>query len=127
MPRLPERCPFYYFRSKTTGHRKGWVYPSRKAAKKAFYEENWRYLDYPRLDDFLRTLHPYKKNWGVFWWKDAKARVEDLEMARGYLRYIETKDTKRADDKDLEGWKKRNKHLLEKDDKTEQPPLGDVQ
>ena len=114
MPRLPERCPFYYFKSISTGYRRGWVYPSRKAAEKAFYEENWRYLDYPRLDDFLRTLPVHKKNWGVGWWKNAKARVEDTEIGRGYLRYIETKDTKRADDKDLEGWKKRNKHLLKK-------------
>jgi len=126
MPRLPERCPFYYFREKETGYRKGWVYPSRKAAEKAFYEENWRYLDYPLLDDFLATLPYYKKNWGVEWWKHARDRVESLEIARGYLKYVEEANTKRGDDVNLKKWKKRNKHLLEKNDREIDVGAGDT-
>jgi hypothetical protein len=114
MSRLPNRPPFYYWRSKATGVRVGWVFPSRVAAYKWLYDKYWKYLDYPVIDNYLKTVPSRKRKWAPTWWRKCRDQVEDLELARGYLHYIrdEGKGSK-AEDPDLETWKRRNKRMVE--------------
>lgn len=56
MGRVRNRIAAYYWWSKSTNSRVGWIFPSRKAAEKWRDSKYYKYSDHGTLEYFLETV-----------------------------------------------------------------------
>lgn len=83
MGRKAGQIAFYYWMSKKTGARVGWLHPSRKAAVDWKNQKYWRYKEYPTLEAYLEVVEASRAIKEETLWLANKAGYDDLIIKKG--------------------------------------------
>lgn len=83
MGRVAGRITFYYWMSKKSGTRVGWLFPSRKEADKWRNAKYYKFKDYPTLEGFLSTVNPSRHIKETQLWNIHKEGWQDLILRKG--------------------------------------------
>lgn len=82
MGRVKNRVALYYWISKNTGRRVGWFHPSRLSANKWKRSRYHKFVDYPILEDYLKTKSESRRVVETTIWTRHRDGFNDLIMRK---------------------------------------------
>lgn len=79
----------YYWLSKTSGEKVGWVFPSRKQAESWRNTRYYKYVEYSTLEEYLATVPASRKTKEHQVWLRHREGYMDLEMKMGVIKRVQ--------------------------------------
>lgn len=88
MGRKAGQIAFYYWMSKSTGSRVGWLHPSVKAAEAWRDSKYWKYAENQDLESYLDTVSPSRAIKEEELWLAHQRGYKDIVLKRGVGIYV---------------------------------------
>lgn len=85
MGRVVNRLATYYWLSKETGRRVGWFHPSRLSANKWKRAKYYKFVDYPLLEDYLKTHSKDRHTYETIVWNRHMNGFNDLVLRKAVI------------------------------------------